>query len=282
MNENTLGSICAGIGGFDLGFEQAGWQTRWQIELDPINRAVLAHRFPSAAQFMDLRHWRDYNLAPVKCIAFGFPCQDISTAGQSRQDKSRRGLAGQRSGLFFEIMDCVAALRPQWVVVENVPNLLHINEGRDFQSVLARLAECGYVGYWRVLNAQYFGVPQNRRRLYLVAGLGRQPSLEFLADAAPVDAIPCSFSQGAVIWPADSWAGYTLLASGVGSRISLGSELLIAQADGWNQMAKRTREARLHGFPSGLDDENLAQAYSAGNAVVPQVAKWIAEILNKS
>lgn len=164
----TVGSLFAGIGGFDLGFEQAGFATAWQVEINDVCRAVLADRFPHAAQFADVRTvlpelWR------TDVIVGGFPCQDVSTMGK------RAGLAGERTGLFFDAVRIVRHLQPRFLVLENVHGLLSSNDGRDFETVLATLAECGYVGYWRVLNARYFGVPQNRRRVFIVAGLGELP-----------------------------------------------------------------------------------------------------------
>jgi len=290
-HDRTLGSVCAGIGGFDLGFERAGWRTEWQLELDDVNRAVLADRFPHARRFKDLRDWRSFGLSGVACISAGFPCQDISVMGNAQHDKSRRGLAGNRSGLFFEIMEIVRELQPPWLVLENVPALLASNAGEDFACVVGTLAQCGYVGFARVLDAQYFGVPQKRRRLFMVAGLGRYPSIDFLADAAPVESIPCSAGSAWLAKPADAWAGYTLSAPTKGcdprhgptsSRTNLGSELLVAEEDGWGQMVERERAASLHGFPCGLDETNSEEAYGAGNAVPPAIAQWIAEILNRS
>lgn len=285
-HEKTLGSICAGIGGFDIGFEQAGWQTAWQIELDDVNRTVLADRFPDAQRNKDLRAWRSYPLSAVDGIAFGSPCQNISTMANSKRDKSRHGLDGSRSGLFFDCMDIVESVGPKWVVFENVPALLHSNDGRDFETVISEFAKRGYVGYGRVLNAEYFGVPQNRRRLFLVAGLGCYPSMDFLADSAPVEAI---FTAPGSEWfarHADAWAGHTLTAPDKlerqNSRISMGCELLIAEANGWDQMVEREREVGLHGVRKGLDGPNIEEAYAAGNAVCPAIAKWIAEILNRS
>jgi DNA (cytosine-5)-methyltransferase 1 len=95
------------------------------------------------------------------------------------------------------------------------------------------LADCGYLGFWRVLNAQYFGVPQKRRRIFLVAGFRQFPPMEFLADAGPVEAVPCSFGAKPRLWsPGDDWSGHTLQACNSSSRISIGSELLVAEKDG--------------------------------------------------
>lgn len=285
-NENTLGEICAGIGGFSAGFEKAGWTTSWQIELDDVNRATLADRFPHARQCRDLRDWRSFGLARARCIAFGFPCQDVSVLGLARKDKSRTGLAGNRSGLFFPIMEIVESLRPDWLVLENVPGLLYSNDGADFQTVLTELAQRGYVGFWRVLDAQYFGIPQKRRRLFVVAGLGQRPSLDFLADAAAVESLPCSPLSSWIAKPGNSWAGFTLAAPNKyrkqNSRINISSELFVAEENGWDQMVDRQRASEIHGIPCGLDAANAEEAYAAGNAVPPPVARWIAEILNRS
>lgn len=285
-NERTLGSICAGIGGFDKGFEEAGWETTWQIELDDVNRAALADRFPRAQRFKNLLDWRSFKLPWVKCISFGFPCQDISNMAAAKRDQTKRGLAGERSGLFFAIMEIVANLKPAWVVVENVPALLHTNDGRDIEAVIREFAKCGYVGFWRVLDAQYFGVPQKRRRFLLVAGLGRYPSMDFLADAGAVESLPCSPGENWIAKQADAWAGYTLTApckyNKCSSRINLGSELFVVEEDGWGSMVERAREIELHGISCGLDAANLEEAYAAGNAFPPPMAKWIAEILNRS
>jgi DNA (cytosine-5)-methyltransferase 1 len=284
-HENTLGEICTGISGFGVGFERAGWESKWQIELDDVNRAVLTDRFPRARQFRDLRDWRSFGLSPVTCIAFGFPCQDISIMGNAAADQSNRGLKGGRSGLFFPIMEIVDFVKPIWLVIENVPALLGSNDCEDIQTVIQELAQCGYVGFGRVLDAQYFGVPQKRRRLLLVAGLGRYPSMDFLADAGTVESLP--ISRGPIYaYPPHAWAGYTLTAPNKyengGSRINLRSELFVAEEDGWDQMVERARAAEIHGVHRGLDATNTEEAYAAGNSFPPPMAKWVAEILNRS
>lgn len=285
-NEFTFGEICAGIGGFGLGFHRAGWQSSWAIELDDVNRTVLADRFPGTHLYKNLCHWTQFirHLARVRAILFGFPCQDLSVMGQHAG--TVRGLAGARSGLFFTIMDIVRVLQPTWLVIENVPGLLVSNGGRDFQTVLQTLAECGYCGFFRVLDAQYFGVPQKRRRVFLVFGLGRFPSMDFLADAAAVESLSCSCASGP---RHDSgWAGYTLTAPAKfgrnvsRARINMCSEIFVAEEDGWGSMVERARAAELSRVPPGLDATNLAEAYAAGNAVCPYIAEWIARLLIRS
>ncbi|HXJ75741.1 MAG TPA: DNA (cytosine-5-)-methyltransferase [Candidatus Dormibacteraeota bacterium] len=278
----TLGSLFAGIGGIDLGFERAGWRTAWQVEINPVNRAVLAHRFPDAARFEDVRRVGSQELARVDCIAAGFPCQDISTAGGARKDRSKVGLRGERSGLFFEVIRILKEVQPAWVVLENVAALLSSNDCQDFQVVIGRLADCGYVGFWRVLNSQYFGIPQRRRRVFLVAGLGRYPTIDLLADSAPVEAIPSAMSEGEITRSADAFALYTLSAKKAACQIQLGGEVLVAEQDGWGAMVERERSARLRGLSLGLDGPNLARHFGAGNAVSPPVAEWIGRALIRS
>ncbi|WP_258869408.1 DNA cytosine methyltransferase [Aquitalea aquatica] len=161
----TIGSLFAGIGGFDIGFENAGFTTAWQVEINPVCRAVLADHFPHARQFDDVRTVGAHNLSPVDVLVGGFPCQDLSTMG------ARQGLAGQRSGLFFEVCRLARELQPRWLVLENVMGLLSCRDGEDFQTVISTLAECGYVGCWRVLDASCFAVPAKRRSVFIIAGL---------------------------------------------------------------------------------------------------------------
>jgi DNA (cytosine-5)-methyltransferase 1 len=286
-NRKTYAEICAGIGGFGLGFERAGWSCAWTFELDDVNRAVLADRFPGGRHLRDLRDWRAKAkfLTRPDVIAFGFPCTNISRmASHAFRGGSVPGLNGQKSGLFFEIMEIVGFFQPAWVVLENVPDLLSSNDHEDIARVIAEFANRNYVGYARVLNAQHFGIPQKRRRLFMVAGLGRFPSMEFLSDAAPVEAVPCSITSGPRLDHA--FAGYTLTAPNkynkCNSRINLGSELLVAEQDGWGQMVERERTSSLSGVPKGLDATNIEEAFAAGNAVPPPIAQWIAEILNRS
>ncbi len=172
----TFGSLFSGIGGFDLGFEQAGMECVWQCEIDKSAKSVLAKHWPGVPCIEDVRDVTRNNVAAVDLICGGFPCQDVSVAGK------RAGLAGDRSGLWFEFHRVVEELRPKWVVVENVPGLLSSNGGADFAVILRGLVECGYGITWRVLDAQYFGVAQRRRRVFIVGSLGDGRSAQILFE----------------------------------------------------------------------------------------------------
>lgn len=278
----THGSLFSGyLDGFATGFQWAGIPTIWQCELRADARACLADRFPSSKQFSDVRHCGARNLSPVEILSFTSPCQGNSTMASH----SRKGLADERSGLFFDAIRILGEIRPQWVVFENVPGLLNVNEGKDFWTVLNAFRDSGYVGFYRVLDARYFGVAQGRRRLFVVAGLGRRPHMDFLADALPVEGLPRTFDAEQER-AGDSWAAYTLTAPGhdnrENSRLNLGSENLVAHADAWHQMLNRARATETHGFCRGLSPCDLVEAGAAGNAVCPQIAQWIATILQRS
>ena len=174
-----VGSMFAGIGGFDLGFERAGFEVAWCIEWDKNAQAVLRKRFPEATIYGDIREVDPAQLALVDVVCGGFPCQDLSVAGK------RAGLAGERSGLFHDAMRLVRQLNPKLLVLENVPGLLSSNQGLDFATVLREVGEgwdCEEVA-WRVLDSQYFGVAQRRRRVFVVASSRIGCSEEVLALA---------------------------------------------------------------------------------------------------
>ena len=202
-----FGSLFSGIGGFDLGFARAGLDCAWQVEWDLDCQAVLARHFPGVKRFSDVRTvtgrtgkgWRRYGqLRAVDVLTGGFPCQDLSVAGD------RRGLDGERSGLWFEFYRLIVELRPRLVVIENVPGLLSSAGGQDFAVILAGLSgvlpdipkggwkNSGfgrglfYNVAWRVLDSQYFGIPQRRRRVYIVASLGSGCSAEILLEPESV------------------------------------------------------------------------------------------------
>ena len=266
----TVGSLFAGIGGFDIGFEAAGFTTAWQVEIHDICRAVLADRFPHAKQHIDVRTCLP-DLSPVDVIVGGFPCQDVSTMGK------RKGLAGERTGLFFDAIRIIQTLRPRYIVLENVAGLISSNHGEDFQTVIETLSQCGYLGIWRMLDSSYFGVPTRRRRVFMVGCLGNFPPLELMGDAGPMERIlgkgkPCAPEQ----------IPHNTLLAGIGSTIDLSASNVIAQANGWDKMVERTRKTEDYGFLRGLDETNAEEARAAGNAVCPQVAQWIAEKLIKT
>jgi len=175
-----FGSLFTGVGGFDLGLERADFECAWQVERDPHCLEVLAEHYPNVERYTDVRTVGKHNLKPVDVICGGFPCQDVSIAGK------RAGLAGERSGLWSEFARIIDELEPKWVVIENVPGLLSSNRGRDFATVIRWLAERRYGVAWRILDSQYFGVAQRRRRVFIVASLGNASCAEVLFESESV------------------------------------------------------------------------------------------------
>jgi len=163
--------LFAGVGGFDLGFEQAGFDCLWQVEWDDKCQQVLSQHWPDAQRYSDVRSVRGDMIQPVDVITYGFPCQDLSVAGR------RAGLDGERSNLFFEairiikeMQDATGGQYPKWAIAENVAGLLTADGGSAMGRCLDALAEAGaLVIEWATLDAQYWGVPQRRRRVFIAA-----------------------------------------------------------------------------------------------------------------
>lgn len=172
MTNLTAVSLFAGIGGFDLALESNGVNVVAQVEIDKWAQEVLKKRFPSSKIFKDVsqvtgKELIDAGFNPTNgVITGGFPCQDLSVAGR------RAGLAGERSGLFWEIARLLEETQSKYFILENVPGLLSSQRGRDMGIVITTLVELGYSVGWRVLDAQYFGVPQRRRRVFIIGSLG--------------------------------------------------------------------------------------------------------------
>ena len=173
----TFGSLFTGIGGFDLGMERAGLQADFQCENNKDCQGVLRRHWPDVRLYNDVKEINQSNTITPDVILGGFPCQDLSVAGK------REGLAGKRSGLWFEFYRILAELKPRFVIIENVPGLLSSSKGRDFAVILRWLAECGYYAAWRILDAQYFGVAQRRRRVFIVASFGEGSCAQILFES---------------------------------------------------------------------------------------------------
>jgi DNA (cytosine-5)-methyltransferase 1 len=246
----TFGSLFAGIGGFDLGFERAGMTCAWQVEIDDYARRVLAKHWPNVRRWDDVRTFPPEGDWGVDLICGGFPCQDISS-----QNSSGVGLDGERSGLWFEFAKIIRLLRPRFAVVENVAAITFRGLGR----VLSDLSESGYDAEWDTLPAQAFGAPHIRERLFIVAhraGDGRETHEVF--DRSAFKATGTKQEKRSRFWP-----GKQQHCSSVPNRVRYApdSEFL--------RMA--------HGIPDQLDRYRVC-----GNSVVPQIAEWIGRRIMES
>ena len=287
----TFGELFAGVGGFSLGFEQAGWVCRWQVEWDKHCQSVLARHWPDVERFGDVRdvaggrvrliqsdsdrinHVNDGGhgigdtkadrvLAAVDCITFGSPCQDLSVAGK------RAGLAGERSGLFHEAIriikemrDATAGTLPRFAIWENVAGALSSNKGDDFLAVLDAFAEIGAVDIaWRLVDAQYFGVPQRRRRVLVVADFGGECAGALHVEPAGMRWHP---PQGGT--PGEAAA--SLIARCAPPRRLTPREC--ERLMGWPDDHTRWR-------PDGTEQSDSQRYRQCGNGIVAPVAAWLA------
>lgn len=161
----SVASFFSGIGGLDLGLERAGFQVNFQCEAKPFCRDILKQHWPNLPLDHDIRKLDEADIPEADIWAAGFPCQDLSLARMGK----RSGLRGSQSGLFHDFVSLVGDRSPRGIILENVHGLLSSHGGRDFSIVLKALDELGYGVAWRVLNSKDFGVPQQRRRVYIVA-----------------------------------------------------------------------------------------------------------------
>jgi DNA (cytosine-5)-methyltransferase 1 len=161
-------SICSGIEAASVAWEPLGWKAVGFSEIEPFPSAVLKHRFPNTPNYGDATQHATWPIEPgsIDLLVFGSPCQSFSVAGL------RKGLADPRGNLALVILGFADRIKPKWIIWENVPGVLSSNGGKDFGSFLGALGELGYGFAYRVLDAQNFGVPQRRRRVFVVACLG--------------------------------------------------------------------------------------------------------------
>lgn len=229
----TIGSLFAGIGGLELGLERAGLgPVQWQVETDSFCRAVLAKRWPRANRSVrDVRRATAQNLRPVDLICGGFPCTDVSSAGL------RKGLGGEASGLWFEFLRVVRAMRPPFVVVENVAS----GARKWLGPVLCALRGNGYYAHPVAISAASVGAPHERKRVFVVAYRQR--------DELRVQ----SWGRGG-----QGRQGATVACDGsevLGNAVSAGRARPIEETrpEAWAESAEPTRGNDAHGVEPSLD-----------------------------
>jgi DNA (cytosine-5)-methyltransferase 1 len=160
------GSVCSGIEAATVAWHPLGWEPAFFSEIEAAPRAVLAHHWPDVPCHGDFTTIKGDEYGPIDLLVGGTPCQDFSVAGL------RAGLDGDRGNLSLEFLRLADRTRPRWLVWENVPGVLSIDGGRAFGAILGGLGQLGYGFAYRILDAQHFGVPQRRRRVFVVGCLG--------------------------------------------------------------------------------------------------------------
>jgi DNA (cytosine-5)-methyltransferase 1 len=253
----TIGSLFSGIGGLELGLEMAGLgPVCWQVEINPHARAVLAAHWPEVTRHDDVCTVGATTLASVDLICGGFPCQDVSSAGK------RAGLGGARSGLWAQFRRIVSEIRPQWVVVENVSS-----GARAWVDAVAReLGELGYGVLPVPLEAADVGAPHARARVFLIAishahqhGQHAEPEHAKMASAPTASDALCSGPQG------DRAESHPI------------RQRLVPC--GWGAPIPDVLRV-VHGV-SGRLDASRPRIRALGNAVVPQCAEVVGQVIRQ-
>ncbi len=164
-----FGSVCSGIEAASVAWEPLGWRSAWFSEIEKFPSAVLAHHYPNVPNLGDMTKItkrREFNERRIDLLVGGTPCQSFSIAGL------REGMADPRGNLSLVFLGILNKVRPRWVVWENVTGMLSSDGGEAFGSFVGGMAKLGYGLSWRVLDAQYFGVPQRRRRVFVIGYFG--------------------------------------------------------------------------------------------------------------
>jgi DNA (cytosine-5)-methyltransferase 1 len=159
-------SVCSGIEAATVAWHDLGWQPAAFSEIEPFPSAVLKHHYPDVPNVGDMTKYKEWDIGTIDLLVGGTPCQSFSVAGL------RKGLEDPRGNLALVYCGILDRFKPKWFVWENVPGVLSSSGGRDFGSFLGAVAELGYGFAYRVLDAQYFGVAQRRRRVFVVGCLG--------------------------------------------------------------------------------------------------------------
>jgi len=227
-------SLFAGVGGFDLGMEQAGHECVAQVEWDKNAAGVLKHRWPNVPLFCDVSKVSADDLPDADFITYGFPCQDLSVAGK------REGLDGKRSGLFYEATRLIRELRSRgcglrFAVAENVGGLLSADDGVALARCIRELLDSGACETgWRVLDSQYFGVAQRRKRVFIISDFGGESCDQILAITESLPGYPAPSREAGKGTAGDAGAGFT--ASSFGG-YEQGCGTLRSQGGDWQKVS---------------------------------------------
>ena len=281
-----IASVFSGVGGIERGLHQAGHETVFQCEIQPTAREVLRRHFDVAQFRTDLTALS--NLPTADLVTAGFPCQDLSQAGTTK------GIRGHNSSLVNHLFDLLEKKRkfPQWVLLENVPFMLKLQNGRAMRHVTKRLERMGLKWAYRVVDSRAFGLPQRRRRVILLASRDHDPcNVLFADDAKPevepklaADAYGFYWTEGntGLGWTVD---GVPTLKGGSGLGIPCPPAIWFAETD--RIVTPDIRDAeRLQGFPPNWTrpamnvTNRVGERWKlVGNAVSVPIAKWVGKRL---
>jgi DNA (cytosine-5)-methyltransferase 1 len=294
MEKLKVASFFTGIGGFDIGFEQAGFDVSFQCEIHTFCKSVLNYHWSEVLRVPDILTIDPETVPDSEVWCGGFPCQDLSVA---RGSKGRHGLNGSRSRLFFRLSELAKIKKPRVILIENVHGLLSSNNGKDFAELLSTLSRLNYAVSWRLLNSRYFGIPQSRPRIYICAWMNNP----IAAGNALFEArSPAYLKNERSAFLSTSWQrgpgpippklAFCLAAT---SGRHTGTDWSRTYIPYINEVRRLTplECERMQGFPDhwtelhleniGVEKSDGLRYHALGNAVSITVVKWIAERIHK-
>ena len=272
------GSVCSGVEAATVAWHPLGWEPQWFSEIEKFPSAVLQHHYPNTPNLGDMTKFKEWNDDPIDLLVGGTPCQSFSVAGL------RKGLDDPRGNLMLTYVAIAARYKPRWLVWENVPGVLSSNGGRDFGTFLTALGEIGYGFAYRICDAQYFGVAQRRRRVFVVGYLGdwrRAAAVLFERDSLSGHPAPSRETrQEAAGYTSSSFGKYS---EGVGTVRASGGDL------GGGSETLVTRQERVNAITAsygtgGVDYETKPLVFGAQNSSSQgdSVSEHVSPTLDKS
>ena len=282
----SVTGLFAGIGGFELAFSQVGFETNLLVDIDPAARAVLEAQFPNAEIRSDVRGLSTLP-SDTRIVTAGFPCQNLSMAG----DKT--GISGPKSGVVKKLFELIARPDPLTVVIENVYFMLHLDSGRAMEWLVDRFESLEYKWAYRIVDTMGFGLPQRRRRVYMLASRDLDPRNILFADNDPLVETPLpNLKQPLGFYWTEGRSGVGLTVDGIpplkpGSTLGIPSPPAVLFPDGEVLTPSLKSCEELQGFPAGWTDVNIETEERnpewrlVGNAVSIPVARWVAERVRK-
>lgn len=305
------GSLCSGIEAATVAWHDLGWQPQFFSDIEKFPNAVLDHHYPHAPNHGDMTNFGDWPDESIDLLVGGTPCQSFSVAGL------RKGLDDPRGNLALTYLAIAERYAPRWLVWENVPGVLSSRGGRDFGSFLGALGKLGYGFAYRVLDAQFFGVAQRRRRVFVVGYLGdwrRATAVLFERQSLRRDLAPSREkgqeaaktitagvgqrydfeSENFPIALAENTIGRQPMNGGNGSGFTEGGPMYTLNATGVHGVAQSmavrrltpTECERLQGFPDGYTDiydktPDTPRYKALGNSMAVPVMRWIGNRIDK-
>lgn len=303
-------SVCSGVEAATVAWHDMGWKPVGFSEIERFPSQLLAHHYPTVTNYGDMTKFKEWNInEPVNLLVGGTPCQSFSVAGL------RQGLQDPRGNLMLTYLAMANHFKPKWLLWENVPGVLSSNGGHDFSALLQGMAQLGYGVAYRVLDAQHFGVPQRRRRVFVVGCLRDWRSAAkvlFESESLLRDITPCREKRKEIA---------KCLTTGIGTRLDSETDTFVTKVYETHPADSRVKEMgdvcqtvtsrwgtgggnvplaennmsvrrltpieceRLQGFPDNYTNtptsSDSARYKALGNSMAVPVMKWIGERINE-